>query len=76
MLPLGRTDNGDELYWVNDGDPDRWPVALVESRTALQELHRMPVTGFLAALAANQLISRILPADVLGRPSHQFTLLG
>jgi len=47
VLPLGRTDNGDELYWVTDGDPDDWPVALLASRAALQELHRLPVTGFL-----------------------------
>jgi hypothetical protein len=76
VLPLGRTDNGDELYWVTDGDPDGWPVALVESRATLQEVHQVPVTGFLAALAANQLVSRILPEDVLGRPSHRFTPLG
>ena len=76
MLPLGRTDNGDELYWVTQGHPDQWPVALVESRAALQEVHPMSVTGLLAALAANQLTSRILPADVLGRPSHRFTPLG
>jgi len=75
VLPLGRTDNGDELYWVTDGDPDDWTVALVESRAALQELHAMPVTGFLTALAANQLASRILPEDVLGRPTHRFTPL-
>src|SRR5215208_2656346 len=67
LLPLGRTDNGDELYWVTQGHPDGWPVALLESRATLQEVHRMPVTGFLAALAANQLASRILPDDVLGR---------
>jgi hypothetical protein len=76
VLPLGRTDNGDELYWVTAGDPDGWPVALLESRAALQELHAMPVTGFLAALAANQLTSRILPEDVLDRASHRFTPLG
>ena len=75
VLPLGWTDNGDELYWVTEGDPDGWPVALLESRAALQEVHRMPVTGFLAALAANQLTSRILPEDVLDRPSHQFSVL-
>jgi hypothetical protein len=75
VLPLGRTDNGDELYWVTQGHADDWPVALVESRAALQELHAMPVPGFLTALAANQLTSRILPADVLGRPRHQFTPL-
>jgi hypothetical protein len=33
----------------------------------------MPVTAFLAALAANQLTSRVLPEDLLGRPSHRFT---
>jgi len=36
----------------------------------------MPVTGFLAALAANQLTSRIQPGALLGWPSHQFTPLG
>jgi hypothetical protein len=76
VLPLGRTENGDELYWVTEGHPDDWPVALLASRAALQELHRMPVTGFLAALAAYQLASRVLPDDVLGRPSHHFTPLG
>lgn len=76
VLPLGRTDNGDELYWVTGGHPDGWPVALLESRAALLEVHRMPVTGFLATLAANQLGSRILPDDLLSRPSHQFTSLG
>jgi hypothetical protein len=73
VLPLGRTDNGDELYWVTQGQPDQWPVALLEARAALQEVHPMSVTGFLAALAANQLTSRILPDDLLGRPSHQYT---
>jgi hypothetical protein len=76
LLPLGRTDNGDELYWVTDGHPDQWPVALLEARAALQERHRMPVTEFLAALATNQLASRILPDDVLGRPNHRFIPLG
>ena len=76
VLPLGRTDNGDELYWVTQGDPDGWPVALLESRATRQEVHPMPVTEFLAALAANQLTSRILPGDLIGRPSHQFTPLG
>jgi hypothetical protein len=73
VLPLGRTDNGDELYWVTDGRPDAWPVVLVASRAALQEVHPMPVTGFLARLAANQLTSRVLPQDLLRRSTHRFT---
>jgi hypothetical protein len=33
----------------------------------------MSVTGFLAALAANQLTSRVLPQDLLRRSNHRFT---
>jgi hypothetical protein len=72
VLPLGRTDNGDELYWVTGGDPGGWPVALLESRAARQEVHRMPVTGFLAALAAGELVTAILPDEVVRRSRHQF----
>jgi hypothetical protein len=72
VLPLGRSDNGDELYWVTEGDPGDWPVALLESRAARQEIHRMPVTGFLAALAAGELVTAILPDEVVHRPRHEF----
>jgi hypothetical protein len=76
VLPLGRTDNGDELYWVTGGDPADWPVALLESRAARQEVHRMPVTGLLVALAAGELVTRILPDEVVQRPHHEFTPFG
>jgi hypothetical protein len=72
VLPLGRTDNGDELYWVTQGDPGDWPVALLESRAARQEVHPMPVTGLLVALAAGELVTQVLPDEVVHRPSHQF----
>jgi hypothetical protein len=39
-------------------------------------VHPMPVTGFLTALSANQLTSRVLPSDLLGRANHRFTPLG
>ncbi len=32
VLPLGRTDNGDELWWLTRDSPDSWPVALLEAR--------------------------------------------
>jgi hypothetical protein len=76
MLPVGRTDNGDELYWVTAGDPDDWSVALLESRAASQEIHRMPVTSFLAALAAGELETEVLPDDVVHRSAHRFIPFG
>ena len=58
---------------MTQGNPGDWPVALLESRATRQELHRLPVTGFLAALAANELATQILPDDVVHRPAHRFT---
>jgi hypothetical protein len=76
VLPLGRTDNGDELYWVTGDAPAGWPLALLESRAASQEIHTMPVTAFLAALAAGELDTRILPDAIVHRPTHAFTPFG
>jgi hypothetical protein len=76
VLPLGRSDNGDELYWVTGAAPDDWPLALVEARAASHELHRTTVTGFLAALADGTLRSRILPPEVLERDEHVFEPFG
>jgi hypothetical protein len=76
VLPAGRSDNGDELYWVTGAAPDDWPLALVEARAASHELHRTTVTGFLAALADGTLRSRILPPEVLERDEHVFEPFG
>jgi hypothetical protein len=73
VLPVGRSDNGDELYWVTQGAPADWPVLLLESRASFQEVHRMPVTGLLAALCAGELHTEIFPSDVTQRPTHEFT---
>ncbi len=72
VLPLGRSDNGDELYWVTDPVPADWTVALVEARAASHELHRTPVTGFLADLVGGALQTQILPPEVLRREVHTF----
>jgi hypothetical protein len=76
VLPLGRTDNGDELYWVTRGDPGDWTVALLEARAGRLELHPLPVTGLLAALAAGELQTRVLPDGVVHRGRHRFTPIG
>jgi hypothetical protein len=72
VLPAGRSDNGDELYWVTEGAPDGWGVALVESRAASHELHPTPVTGFLADLVDGALRTKILPPEILERAEHVF----
>jgi hypothetical protein len=75
VLPLGRTENGDELYWVTEGEPDAWPVMVLGSRGARQETHRLTITGFLAALLGGELETSLFPEDVRKRDEHAFTPL-
>jgi hypothetical protein len=72
VLPLGRSDNGDELYWVTEGEPDEWQIALFGSRSTPYERHALGVTAFLAALLAGELETRVFPDDVLKRAEHTF----
>jgi hypothetical protein len=75
LLPAGRTDNGDELFWVTEGEPDAWKVALLEARGARLETHPVTITGFLAALFAGELKTSVLPKDVTSRREHTFAPL-
>jgi SMI1/KNR4 family protein SUKH-1 len=72
VLPLGRSDNGDELYWVTGGEPAAWTVALLGSRSTPFEQHPLGVTAFLAALLGGELETKVLPHDVLHRTEHEF----
>jgi hypothetical protein len=71
LLPLGRTDNGDELYWRTEGEPDIWPVMLLGSRSPDREEHPGGVVAFLADLVAGRLDSKLLPSG-LGEGGHAF----
>lgn len=74
VLPLGRSDNGDELYWVTSGKPDDWQVTVLASRAARQETHAMTVTAFLATLLAGELTTRMFPDSFLDRRPHTFVI--
>jgi len=72
LLPLGRTDNGNDLYWVAEGDPSGWRIALFDARGTRYELHPPTVTGFLAGLLSGELHTTLLPAGFLEQPKHSF----
>jgi hypothetical protein len=73
VLPAGRTDNGDELYWVTEGEPDAWHVVVLGARGAKQETHHTTITGFLAALLSGDLSTSLFPEDFRERRDHAFT---
>jgi hypothetical protein len=73
VLPLGRSDTGNELYWVTAGDPDDWAVALFGSRSPRSEVHDGGIVRFLADLVSGHLETSLLPDDLLHRERHTFT---
>lgn len=74
VLPLGRSDNGDELYWLTEGEPDRWQVTVLAARAARQETHPLTVTEFLAELLSGRLRTRAFPRSFLIRRDHEFVV--
>jgi hypothetical protein len=76
VLPLGRSDNGDELYWVTQGDPDGWQVTVLAARASRQETFEQGVTAFLAELLAGRLSTRVFPRSFLDRRPHTFEPFG
>jgi hypothetical protein len=72
VLPLGRSDNGNELYWLTGGEPASWPVVAFAARSTRHEVHQCPVTEFLARLLSGDLETHVFPERFMRRPSHEF----
>ncbi len=72
LLPLGRSDNGNELYWLTEGEPAAWGVVAFAARSTRHEIHHHPVTGFLARLLSAELETSVLPERFQRRTEHRF----
>ena len=73
LLPLGRSDNGNELYWLTEGAPDAWGVVLFGGRSTDHEVHRLGVAAFLAGVLSGGTPTSLLPDDLPRRAAHTFT---
>jgi hypothetical protein len=72
LLPLGRSDNGNELYWQTTGEPGRWGVVAFGGRSTSYEVHEHPVTTFLVLLLSGDLDTGVFPDSFLRRSRHEF----
>jgi|JI8StandDraft_2_1071088.scaffolds.fasta_scaffold145507_1 hypothetical protein len=61
LLPFGATDNGDVLYWLTSGTPERWSVVVNESRAPDYDHHDCSMTTFLAEVISGQRRCSIFP---------------
>jgi hypothetical protein len=62
LFPWASTDNGDTLFWLTVGSPDKWTTVVCDSKTseACDEFS-FGVAEFLLCWLSGSLVSRVLP---------------
>lgn len=65
ILPLGYTDNGDELFWKTAKETDNWTVVVYESRSDEYREYDMGVVDFIYNLITKKISCDIFPDDFI-----------
>jgi hypothetical protein len=65
VLPWGGTDDGDQLFWLTNGEPNMWTVLINEVRSPNFEAFDYSMTGFLRAWIDGEIQSDIIPYDAI-----------
>ena len=63
LLPWGYTDNGDELYWLTNGEPDEWKIVVYESRSPENYIYSLTMVEFLYQIITKELVNNAFPDD-------------
>ncbi|OAB34382.1 SMI1/KNR4 family protein [Paenibacillus glacialis] len=63
ILPWAFTDNGDELYWLTEGEPDQWKVVVYETRSSDYHIYSLTMTEFIYKVLTRELICDAFPED-------------
>ncbi len=66
ILPWGYTDNGDELYWLTEGNCDEWKIVVYESRSSDFYEYNMGIVQFIYELISKKIICPAFPDDFPG----------
>ena len=65
LLPFGKTDFGDFLFWSPRGRPDDWGVVVWDRGMGHYEAFSCDLTDFLAGLATGEIEPKEFPEDML-----------
>jgi hypothetical protein len=66
LFPWAITDNGDEIYWKMDGNPDKWSIIIYATRSFNFIEFKMSMIEFLCNLLTNKIKCNIFPEDFPG----------
>lgn len=67
MLVWGRDDNGNDLFWLAKGPPEKWPI-IIRSNDGQLEQFEESTTGFLARIFTRQLSANVWPEPFFQDP--------
>ncbi len=65
LLPWGTTENGDVLFWITKGEPERWHVVVQAARRSAYEEFQYGMERFLKKLVSGDIQSEILQYNLL-----------
>ncbi len=74
LLPWAVTDNGDELYWITQGEPESWPIVIYETRSPFHVIYNISITDFIYKLVSRELTCPIFPDDFPSDIPHFISL--
>ena len=73
LIPVGRDDNGNVLFWKTGGSPDGWTIVVFPARSDRYEEFSMTLVEFLAGVLDRKLVVQCYPADFPNERFHVFT---
>jgi hypothetical protein len=63
LLPWAITDNGDEIYWRTDNNPNKWSIVIYGSRSSEYAEYNKSLVEFLYEILTKRLVCSIFPDD-------------
>jgi hypothetical protein len=75
LLPFGKTDNGDALFWLTRDEPDKWPVVVNAARDPAYEKFERNATDFLEGILTRQIRCSIFHESFPGSSSAFIPLI-
>lgn len=64
LLPIGGTDNGDQLFWLAIGAPSDWSIVLWDRGMGEFEAFDCDLTDFLAGVITGEILPREFPEEL------------
>jgi hypothetical protein len=69
LLPFGKSDNGDVLYWLTIGEPERWLIVVNAARDASYEKFPCDMTSFLEGILTRRYRCSVFPQTFPSGPT-------